>query len=66
MVPQLDFVKNHQLRELTTRNYMKLISGAQVSARFFKSHWDKDDEWAIVIDELNQQLHVRQYQIMIQ
>ena len=21
-------------------------------------HWDKDDEWAIVIDELNQQLHV--------
>ena len=23
----------------------------------FKSHWEKDDEWIVVIDELNEQLH---------
>ncbi|MCY4791043.1 DUF2789 domain-containing protein, partial [Acinetobacter baumannii] len=22
-----------------------------------KSHWEKDDEWIVVIDELNEQLH---------
>ncbi|WP_139115176.1 DUF2789 family protein, partial [Acinetobacter pittii] len=24
---------------------------------FLKSHWEKDDEWIVVIDELNEQLH---------
>ena len=26
--------------------------------QFLQSHIDKDDDWAIVIDELNQQLHI--------
>ena len=35
---------------------MKHLFG-QRSKRFLKSHWEKDDEWIVVIDELNEQLH---------
>ena len=30
---------------------------------FIISHWKKDDDWAIWIDELNQQLHLDAYKL---
>lgn len=49
-----NFIKTHQLP--AEQNYMKrlLVKGPK---RFLKSHWEKDDEWIVVIDELNEQLH---------
>ena len=49
-----NFIKTHQLP--AEQNYMKHLFG-QRSKRFLKSHWEKDDEWIVVIDELNEQLH---------
>ena len=51
-----DFIKNHQLPADQKLHEASFWNQAQCD--FLKSHWDKDDEWAIVIDELNQQLHV--------
>lgn len=50
------FVKNHQLSADQKLHEAEFWSAGQRD--FLKSHWHKDDEWAIVIDELNQQLHV--------
>ena len=35
---------------------MRPLSGPKAKV-IFKSHWEKDDEWIVVIDELNEQLH---------
>ena len=51
-----DFVKNHQLSANQKLHEADFWSSGQQD--FLKSHWDKDDDWAIVIDELNQLLHV--------
>ena len=50
------FVKTHQLSADQKLHEAEFWSAGQRD--FLKSHWDKDDDWAIVIDELNQQLHV--------
>ena len=42
-------------------NLGQLIHGefwSEGQRQFLQSHIDKDDDWAIVIDELNQQLHI--------
>ena len=49
-----NFIKTHQLP--AEQNYMKHLL-VKRSKRFLKSHWEKDDEWIVVIDELNEQLH---------
>ncbi|APR71363.1 MULTISPECIES: DUF2789 family protein [Acinetobacter] len=50
------FIQTHQLRAEEKLHEADFWSAGQRD--FLKSHWEKDDEWAIVIDELNQQLHV--------
>ncbi len=50
-----NFIKTHQLSAKKLHEADFWSAGQR---DFLKSHWDKDDEWAIVIDELNQQLHV--------
>ncbi|MEG0171304.1 MAG: DUF2789 family protein [Acinetobacter sp.] len=50
------FVKEHQLNADQKLHEAVFWSAGQRD--FLKSHIEKDDEWAIVIDELNQQLHV--------
>ena len=50
------FVKTHQLWADQKLHEAEFWSAVQRD--FLKSHWDKDDDWAIVIDELNQQLHL--------
>ncbi|MGB5886901.1 MAG: DUF2789 family protein [Acinetobacter venetianus] len=51
-----NFVKAHQLRADQKLHEAAFWSAGQRD--FLKSHLDKDDEWAIVVDELNQQLHL--------
>ncbi|ENU31771.1 hypothetical protein F991_00540 [Acinetobacter sp. CIP-A165] len=50
------FVQTHQLSAGQRLHEAEFWSAGQRD--FLKSHIDKDDEWAIVIDELNQQLHL--------
>jgi len=50
------FVKAHQLSADQKLHEAAFWSAGQRD--FLKSHLDKDDEWAIVVDELNQQLHL--------
>ena len=50
------FVKTHQLSADQKLHEAEFWSVGQ--RNFLKSHWYKDDDWAIVIDELNQQLHL--------
>ena len=50
------FVKTHQLGADQKLHEAEFWSAGQRD--FLKSHWEKDDDWAIVIDELNQQLHL--------
>ena len=50
------FVKTHQLGADQKLQEAEFWSAGQRD--FLKSHWEKDDDWAIVIDELNQQLHL--------
>ena len=50
------FVKTHQLEADQKLHEAEVWSAGQRD--FLKSHWYKDDDWAIVIDELNQQLHL--------
>jgi hypothetical protein len=50
------FVKTHQLEADQKLHEAEFWSAGQRD--FLKSHWYKDDDWAIVIDELNQQLHL--------
>ena len=50
------FIDTHQLTSDIPLHKAPFWSKAQLD--FIISNWKKDDEWAIVIDELNQQLHV--------
>lgn len=50
------FIKTHQLPANVQLHEAEFWSDAQ--CQFLQSHIDKDDDWAIVIDELNQQLHI--------
>ena len=50
-----NFIKTHQLSASQKLHEADFWSAGQRD--FLKSHWDKDDEWAIVIDTLNEQLH---------
>ena len=50
------FIDTHQLTSDIPLHKAPFWSKAQHD--FIISNWKKDDEWAIVIDELNQQLHV--------
>ena len=50
------FVQTHQIAAETKLHEAEFWSAGQ--RQFLESHWEKDDEWAIVVDELNQQLHV--------
>ncbi|AZB91996.1 DUF2789 family protein [Acinetobacter pittii] len=50
-----NFIKTHQLpAEQKLHEASFLVKRPK---RFLKSHWEKDDEWIVVIDELNEQLH---------
>lgn len=49
------FIREHQLGADVELHQASFWSNAQ--REFLHSHWDKDDEWAIVIDTLNEQLH---------
>ena len=49
------FISQHQLAADVELHQASFWTNAQ--REFLHSHWDKDDEWAIVIDTLNEQLH---------
>lgn len=51
------FIENHQLDQNTALHLAPFWSEAQ--RNFIISHWKKDDEWAIVVDSLNAQLHAK-------
>lgn len=50
------FIQEHQLPAEVKLHCAEFWNAGQRD--FLQSHWKKDDEWAIVIDELNQQLHL--------
>lgn len=50
------FIQTHQIAAEIKLHEAEFWSAGQ--RQFLESHWEKDDEWAIVVDELNQQLHV--------
>jgi len=50
-----NFIKTHQLPAEQKLHEASFWSKGQ--SAFLKSHWEKDDEWIVVIDELNEQLH---------
>ena len=49
------FVAAHQLDQNTPMHEAPFWSQSQHD--FIISHWKKDDEWALIIDELNALLH---------
>ena len=49
------FIETHQLEQNTPLHKAEFWSKNQHD--FIISHWKKDDEWAIVIDNLNALLH---------
>ena len=49
-----NFIRTHQLPAEQKLHEYSFWSQSKV---IFKSHWEKDDEWIVVIDELNEQLH---------
>lgn len=50
------FIEKHQLG--ADQNLHEADFWTDAQREFLLSHIEKDDEWAMVIDELNQQLHV--------
>lgn len=50
------FIKAHQLPADVQLHDAEFWSEGQ--RQFLKSHLASDDDWAIVVDELNQQLHI--------
>lgn len=50
------FIKTHQLPADVQLHDAEFWSEGQ--RQFLKSHLASDDDWAIVVDELNQQLHI--------
>ncbi|NHC03793.1 DUF2789 domain-containing protein [Acinetobacter sp. 187] len=49
------FIQTHQLDQNTALHHASFWTEAQ--RNFIISHWKKDDEWAMVVDSLNAQLH---------
>ena len=49
------FIKTHQLPADVALHQAEFWTIGQ--RQFLESHWEKDDEWIVVIDELNEQLH---------
>lgn len=49
------FIDTHRLDLNTPMPEAKFWTSSQRD--FIVSHWRKDDEWAMVIDQLNEQLH---------
>ncbi|WP_407306925.1 DUF2789 family protein [Acinetobacter sp.] len=50
------FVKNHQLASEVILPDANFWSEGQ--SAFLREHWHQDDEWIVIIDKLNQLLHV--------
>ena len=50
-----DFVKNHQLSPEVSLSQAGFWSASQ--KEFLRGRCEQDDEWAIVVDELNELLH---------
>ncbi|SPL69695.1 DUF2789 family protein [Acinetobacter stercoris] len=46
----LEFVKSHQLSRDTMLHEAEFWTDSQ--REFITSHWQKDDEWSLVVDEL--------------
>lgn len=54
--PAIDqFIETHQLTMDIPLHQAPFWTAAQQD--FILSHWKKDDEWAMVVDILNEQLH---------
>lgn len=49
------FIEQHQLAQNTPLHHAAFWTDAQ--RNFLISHWKKDDEWAMVVDNLNTLLH---------
>ena len=49
------FIDEHQLSDGEMMHLADFWTESQ--KQFLSSHWQKDDEWALVIDNLNEQLH---------
>jgi hypothetical protein len=49
-----EFIRTHQLNANTPMHEAEFWNDAQRD--FIISHWRKDDEWSIVIDQLSEQL----------
>lgn len=49
-----DFIQKHQLKPGEMMHLADFWTANQ--KEFLSSHWQKDDEWAIVIDNLNELL----------
>lgn len=49
------FIRQHQLPAEVILPDADFWSDGQ--SAFLREHWQKDDEWAIVVDTLNEQLH---------
>ncbi|QXW26392.1 DUF2789 domain-containing protein [Acinetobacter johnsonii] len=49
------FIENHQLTMDIPLHKAEFWSKSQQD--FILSHWKKDDDWAMVVDILNEQLH---------
>ena len=50
-----EFINHHQLDQNTPLHEADFWSDSQ--RNFLISHWKKDDEWALIVDELNALLH---------
>ena len=48
------FIQNHQLKQGEMMHLADFWTENQ--KQFLSSHWQKDDEWALVIDQLNELL----------
>jgi hypothetical protein len=51
-----EFTRNHQLASEVILPDAKFWNEAQ--STFLREHWHQDDEWIVIIDKLNQLLHV--------
>lgn len=49
------FIESHQLDQDTALHHAPFWT--QNQRNFIISHWKKDDDWALVVDNLNAQLH---------
>ncbi len=51
----LAFIKSHQLPENVKLGDASFWSTGQ--SQFIKEKWQGDDQWALVVDQLNEELH---------